>query len=444
MIKVSVVVPVYNVEQYLEECLNSIVNQTLRDIEIICVNDGSTDSSYDILKRYEKMDARIKVISKENSGYGHTINRGVEAASGKYITIIESDDFAEKNMLEKMYNAAELNQVDAVKCNYYNYKGGKDTYVENLEGLPYNTVIEPMQHPKIFLVDASTHFMWKRTLFTEDKLRLNETEGASFQDISFQFQIWFYSKTVVLLKEALLHYRIDNESSSVNNPRKVFCVCEEFQYIAEIIKKSGRNMEKIWPYIIKNKFRTYQWNYSRISDEYQYAFLKQWSEELLNDYKNGIVDVNRYSEKEWREIQEIIKNRDTFFEKTAKYYFTREILPDTVNDSIYLQALMQYIVNDKDVIIYDAGKVGKKIADKIALEKKCHLHCFAVSRKINNSETIGTVPVVTVEKLKSEYPLSALIVVTVGDKDKREVVNKILNEGYNRILIVEDRIKKYI
>ena len=95
MTKISVVVPVYNVEKYLKECIDSIINQTLEDIE------GSTDSSLEILNDYAKKDSRIIVINKSNSGYGHTMNMGLNAATGEYIGIIESDDFADKNMFDK-------------------------------------------------------------------------------------------------------------------------------------------------------------------------------------------------------------------------------------------------------------------------------------------------------------------------------------------------------
>ena len=120
MAKISVVVPVYNVEKYLKECINSIINQTLEDIEIICVNDGSTDSSLEILNDYAKKDSRIIVINKSNSGYGHTMNMGLNAASGEYIGIIESDDFADKNMFEDLYKLAKEYDADIVKGDWYN------------------------------------------------------------------------------------------------------------------------------------------------------------------------------------------------------------------------------------------------------------------------------------------------------------------------------------
>lgn len=121
MAKISVVVPVYNVEKYLKECIDSIINQTLEDIEIICVNDGSTDSSLEILNDYAKKDSRIIVINKSNSGYGHTMNMGLNAATGEYVGIIESDDFADKNMFEDLYKLAKEYDADIVKGDWYNY-----------------------------------------------------------------------------------------------------------------------------------------------------------------------------------------------------------------------------------------------------------------------------------------------------------------------------------
>ena len=101
-IKISIVVPCYNVEKYVAQCLESICAQTLREIEIICVNDGSTDSTLTILQDFQKNDGRIRIIDKTNAGYGHSMNMGMANASGKYIGIVESDDFIEPDMFEKL------------------------------------------------------------------------------------------------------------------------------------------------------------------------------------------------------------------------------------------------------------------------------------------------------------------------------------------------------
>ena len=104
MVKVSVIIPVYNVEQYLKECLDSVINQTLKDIEIICINDGSTDGSLKILEKYESLDDRIVVFSQENSGLSATRNKGMQLSSGEYVYFMDSDDYLELNALEELYN----------------------------------------------------------------------------------------------------------------------------------------------------------------------------------------------------------------------------------------------------------------------------------------------------------------------------------------------------
>lgn len=121
MPELSIIVPVYNTEQYLEECLESIHCQTLQDIEVICVDDGSTDSSLSIIKRFIQRDSRFRVIQKSNSGYGHSMNLGMDAAQGKYIGIVESDDWILQNMMQTLYENAEMNEVDFVKADFYRF-----------------------------------------------------------------------------------------------------------------------------------------------------------------------------------------------------------------------------------------------------------------------------------------------------------------------------------
>ena len=110
MVKISVIVPVYNVENYLKKCIDSIINQTFQDIEIICVNDGSTDNSRKILEEYKNKDSRIKIIDKENGGLSSARNAGIKTAEGEFLSFIDSDDWIDKTMLEKLYkNITGLN-----------------------------------------------------------------------------------------------------------------------------------------------------------------------------------------------------------------------------------------------------------------------------------------------------------------------------------------------
>ena len=121
MAKVSIIVPIYNVEQYLVECMESIVHQTLKDIEIICVNDGSTDNSLKIIQDYAQKDNRIVIIDKQNEGYGKGMNDGLDKATGEYVGIVEPDDFIDEDMFFQLYTIAKQNDCEVVKSCWYNY-----------------------------------------------------------------------------------------------------------------------------------------------------------------------------------------------------------------------------------------------------------------------------------------------------------------------------------
>ena len=121
MPKVSVIIPVYNVEKYLRECLDSVVNQTLKDIEIICINDGSPDNSLAILEEYAKKDSRIIVISQENSGVSTARNVGIDLAKGDYLYFIDADDYAEPDLLELSYQKALSTQCDIVNFGFFEH-----------------------------------------------------------------------------------------------------------------------------------------------------------------------------------------------------------------------------------------------------------------------------------------------------------------------------------
>ena len=113
--KVSVIVPTYNVEPYLRECMDSIIGQTLKELEIICVNDGSTDGSLAILKEYAEKDSRVVLIDKQNAGYGCAMNDGLDRATGEYIGIVEPDDFVDSHMYEDLYRIAKEKDLDVIK-----------------------------------------------------------------------------------------------------------------------------------------------------------------------------------------------------------------------------------------------------------------------------------------------------------------------------------------
>ena len=130
--KVSIVMPTYNVEKYFRQCIESVINQTLKEIEIIPVDDGSPDNCGKIMDEYAEKDKRIKPIHKENGGYGSAVNLGIEKATGEYIAILETDDWVEPNAYELLYNEAKRNDTDMTKCMFYFYNSFRK-HKDNIE-----------------------------------------------------------------------------------------------------------------------------------------------------------------------------------------------------------------------------------------------------------------------------------------------------------------------
>lgn len=221
MVKVSIIVPIYNEEKYLEECLESILNQTLKEIEIICVNDGSTDSSKAIIDKYAFKDPRIKAIHKENAGNGNTMNCGLAEATGEYIGIVESDDSVEANMYEKLYALSQKGTVDIVKGNFwdcYEEPDGRVTKVENLERqeLPQLTKAGNVHqqygilwgHPSIWSA------IYRRDFIERNHIRFKEVKGAGWVDNPFFFDVMTSAETIVWTSTPYYNYRKLNMGSS--------------------------------------------------------------------------------------------------------------------------------------------------------------------------------------------------------------------------------------
>ena len=192
MPKISVLVPIYNVEKYLEECLESIISQTLQDIEVICINDGSTDGSLKIIKKYAKNDPRFVIINKKNSGYGDSMNRGLAKATGEYIGIVESDDWVEKDMFESLYSLAKENEAEVVKSNFYNYFTSPEK--SHINGTVAR-IVHPNEVGKIIDTTVSHHIIWQQpciwtAIYKKDfldnyNIRFLPSPGASYQDFGY-------------------------------------------------------------------------------------------------------------------------------------------------------------------------------------------------------------------------------------------------------------------
>jgi glycosyltransferase involved in cell wall biosynthesis len=304
MIAISILVPVYNVERYLTQCLDSIKNQTFRSFEVICINDGSTDQSLNIIKDFVASDTRFHLIDKLNSGYGHSMNLGLTYCKGKYISIIEADDYILPNMLERLYAIASENNLDVARCNYF--KVSKDNKVLNSEyinNIIDNKVIKPLENVKIFYQTPSIWVnIYKKEFLNKNNIRFLETPGASYQDTSFAYKVYAFCERFMFINEPLLNYRIDNNQSSINNKAKVFCVCEEYREILKFSKENPDIYNILKHHIPVLRFNCYRWNFLRINHNLRRKFLYRWQNDVINDYKEDRIRKKYFGRKKMLNI----------------------------------------------------------------------------------------------------------------------------------------------
>ena len=216
-IKVSVIVPVYNREKYLHQCMDSIVSQTLKEIEIILVDDGSTDASPAICDEYAAKDLRVKVIHKQNAGMGVAYNTGMAEAKGDYIGFVETDDWIEPEMYEELYNKALEQDVDMVKSLYTNVRGERKWLVNQYGNLCFNQRFETSSiiAPKIALAHPSTwSAIYRRSFVEKYKIQYAERPGAMAQDRDFFWQVITQVQSFYLLPRSYYNYRNDAPDSS--------------------------------------------------------------------------------------------------------------------------------------------------------------------------------------------------------------------------------------
>lgn len=309
--KLSVLVPIYNVEKYLAQCLSSLVEQTLPEIEIICINDGSTDKSLSIVQDFARKDSRIIVIDKPNSGYGDSMNQALKLARGEYIGILESDDWIIPDAFATLYQAAKKANADVVKANYYKFrtlKNGETATITKVEEITKREIINPAKDRRVFLfAPAIWSSIYRADFLRKNKIDFLPTSGASYQDLSFNFKVWSLAKKVVLLPEAFVNYRIDNINSSVNNPGKVNCVVEEYAEIETFLCERGL-FAQFGETMDTAKFRNYHWNFQRLSGKLAKEFYQTWRKDLLSAWEEGLLKKENFSKKDWTALTMIIKH----------------------------------------------------------------------------------------------------------------------------------------
>ncbi len=430
---ISVVVPVYNVENYLECCLNSLLKQTHENIEIICVNDGSTDSSLEILEGFQRRDERVIVISKENSGYGDTINCGFRIAKGTYIGIVESDDFAEPEMYERLYECAEKHAADVVKANFNDYfaASGEKRFHEYLIGQKYDTLIEQDRN-LILLGPVIWAGLYRRSFLLNNDIWLLNTSGASYQDTSFSFKVFLCARRVVFLKDAIINYRNDREQSSVNSNEKVFCICNEIEEAKRFMEKRISD-SSMMPLFVRNKFYRYKWNLERLNGINKLKFFEYMHYDFLKDEIQGYFERKYWNMEDWIWVHRLIFDFSNLF-KDLKGNNTSERLMFCRDKATEMDVLRRI----DGVYIYGAGKWADRTYDFLC-SNNISVKGYVVSDGQLLKENNKKVPILYISDVV--YSMNELFIIGVSEKYREEIINELLKRHISNYIYIDHLLK---
>lgn len=360
-IKVSVIMPFLNSITYLKECMDSVINQTLKEIEIICVDAGSTDGTLELLQEYAEKDKRIRIINSTKKSYGMQMNLGLKYAKGKYIGIVESDDFVELNMYEELYEIAIKNNLDIIKSDYYHFKGTVDREKKYFNIIPwkdlYNKILNPEKEKRCVSFTLTVTGLYKKEFIDFYNINYNETPGASYQDNGFCFQTSCYANRIMFYNKAFYWYRQDNPNSSINNPNKVFAICDEYKFIYNKLKNDYKIYEKFINKFYRSLFYSYFSAYYRIAEEYKLMFLKKFSEDLISLKEVEVYFPKEFDRENQKKLVDIINDYKKFyFQDRSFLYISRGS-----SDEIFDNNIVKEIVRLKDDINNLKGSLSFKI-----------------------------------------------------------------------------------
>ena len=260
MPKFSIIIPVYNVEKYLVECLESIVNQSFKDFEVICVNDGSTDNSLEILQKYAENDERFKVLNQENQGQGIARNNALNIANGEYILFVDPDDFIELNMLEVLNERLDVQNVDVAFFDYQIFGENTKTKIVRFMDEMKNTLNLNINDNFIFnwqeLVKDNFRYtammVWNK-VYSNKFLKENHIQFAPnkhAEDHIFSISATLLANKISYIKKTLYYYRKRSDSSVNKVSENNFCIFENIAIVADFLKQN--NLYKKYEHDFRN------------------------------------------------------------------------------------------------------------------------------------------------------------------------------------------------
>lgn len=425
--KVSVLVPVYNVEKYLHECIDSILVQTLADIEVICIDDGSTDRSGSILDEYAAKDSRIRVFHIANGGVGHAMNLAMDNAVGEYIGIVESDDYISNRMYERLYETAKETGCDIVKANYDSFRdieGTRRFITHNLlwtDKSNYNKLLNPVNVPNIFLYNM---YNWagiiKRDFLLKYGIRHNETPGAAYQDHGVFLQAYTLADRIYYLRDSLYRYRKDNPNSSIHNPNLVFRMCDEFVFAENALKRFPERLDMVRYQFYGRWYVSCAWSLMKAAPQFRGDIADRLRGDLSERIIEEEIDRLYIEDNKKEELHILWRDPNEYVD-----YIEQSV----IDRSSYVDQLVKMAGSWNSVCIFGAGENGHKT--QVALmANNIYASCFIDNSMDNQGKTWNDAIVYSAETAVSKFPDALYLIAINGafDNVRQQLVHMGIKE----------------
>lgn len=404
-IKVSVLVYVFNNKKYIEKSIRSVMNQTLKEIEILVIDGGSTDGTLQIVDKLAKEDKRLRVIYSK-SGVGLQFNTGLLKAKGEYIGICESDDYLLPDMYEKQYKLVKQNDLDILRADARHFvedwNNNEITFLAKLskQDVLYNQVLDLTKDQSILKLGINSFWsgLYRKEFLLSQELFMNETKGAAYQDISFLFLCAIKAKRVMLSEDAFYCYRLDNPMSSVNHPQKITMLIEEYRLLKKRLVEDNL-FEKYKEIYFSWKINSYLGFYYSLSEKRQ----KDFAELMYQDIKLDI-SLERYSGEGLSKKEYLVVNAINHSVEKLYIYLqeTYDTLENTENE-------LKDIENNIDIVIFGSGDIGKLVSLYMLYSEKSVV-AYADNNEILWGKELNQIPILKPERAVCLYPKAIYIV----------------------------------
>lgn len=426
MVDVSVIVPVYNGEKYLNQCLDSISNQTLENIEIICINDGSSDNTSSILKKYSSKDNRFKIITTENRGQGCARNTALNEAVGKYISFVDADDWIESDSLELLYKKAESDNLDMVFFQMVNYMQSSDNFVStdlyNIKSFENNAIDEHVtfnhNNTQKFLFEipvGPVSKFYNRQFIESNNLRF--PEGMYFEDNAFFYNAYFHCKKAGFLKKQLYYRRRHDESVTQTFDESKF----------DIVKAANEVLDVFTNHPM---YDVYKWDVIN----HTFSMLLEWFRKSPLNIRQKFYENIKYGFRGFSDL----KND---FNENLNYEY-KIIFSTVLDNNFYLDFLCDYKLKTTDYVIYNGKNEFLKGSDEYLEYKSALMKKFKISVviPIYNNERFIHRTLMSIENQSFGIENIEVLMVDDNSNDKTcEVIRKYCDkyEGFTSIHIKE-------